>query len=127
MAAPLQPEQFGPDAESPLEHYGIPVVPAWRERELRKEHRWESIGETRDVPVSQIRGGQHKVDTHRVHDIAKRGVDDPKLAKIQPPYGVEIPEGGVMLSDGHHRAVADVMTGKQFIKVHVAGRYGERY
>lgn len=121
----LHPAQF--PAETHLSHYGIPVVSAGQETDYRKNHRFTPMSETKTVPLSKLRGGQNYVDTDRVHDIAKRGLNDPREAAAAPPKATKLPDGGYMLQDGHHRVVGDLLRGKKTFRVHLEGSYGARY
>lgn len=132
----LQPKQFGyigpahfapTEGETPLESYGIHPIHAGDEKDLRKYHSFESKNEVRDVPISRIRGGQHYVDTERVHDIARRGLNDPREAESGPVTGRELPTGEIKLRDGHHRTAARALNGEQFARVHIDGKYGKRW
>ena len=118
----LHPEQFAA-VETPLEHYGIRPVEAWQEKHLRKTHPYESVNEVRDVPISKIRGGQHYVDTARVHEMARSGENDLRESETAPAMGTELPTGEVMLGDGHHRTAALALRGEKSVRVRVDGRY----
>jgi len=123
----LNEDQFGGGridiGADPMEKYGIPVVSAGDEHHYRKYHPSEWVGQHRDVPMSQIRGGQHFVDRARVQDIAKHGLNDPREAESAEPIGTELPGGRVMLNDGHHRVAAGALNGEQFARVFVGTRY----
>lgn len=119
--ADLNPEQFG--GESKLTDYGIKTVPAWAEKHIRKTHHDVWVGKHQDVPMSKIRAGQHYVDTDRVHDIAKRGLNDPREADVGEVQGTKLPSGEVMLNDGHHRTAAAALNGAQFQRVLIGSKY----
>lgn len=120
--------QFSDGPESPLENFGIPVVPAWQERDIRKHHR-ETNDNTgwQDVPIGSIRGGQHHIDNDKVRGMLANPPKESEDDILNRREGVRLPDGNVMLQDGHHRTVADKLRGAQSVRVKVKYGYGERY
>lgn len=110
--------------DRPLEHYGVEVVPPWQERDLRKFHGYTPTKRTRAqrVPVDRIKGGQSTVEPARV----QQHLENKHLTQVNAT-GKELPDGSVMLEDGHHRLAAAKLRGDKTMHVLIQGRYGERY
>lgn len=115
----LHQGQFEQYHETSLRDLGMrPVSPA-EEVSYRRAHPTEWVGEHKTVPHERIRAGQYVVSTHRVKDIAEHGVP----ADADDVAGTQLPTGDVMLTDGHHRVVADMLNGKKSSKVFIGSRY----
>lgn len=107
--------------DTPMEHYGVEVVPAWRERDLRKFHDGEPASNTVTVPIDKVKAGQNTVDHSKVVEYAKKPITGTCIGKQLP--GNE----GVMLEDGHHRLAAARLRGDTHLKVQLRWKHGARY
>lgn len=124
----LQQAQFPDDHETPTADLGLRPVEPWEEKHLRKTTRFESVDETKRVPHSRLRAGQMVIDTQRAKDMAERGIDTSKGNPVLDQgevQGWRLPTGDVMLRDGHHRVVADMMNGRRTSRVHITGEMHE--
>lgn len=108
--------------DMPMEHYGVSVVPAYEERGYRKFHSNEQVRQVRRVPIDNVVAGQHTVE----HDTVQRYATG-KNSNPETPVGAELPDGRVMLEDGHHRLAAAKLLGHSTFPVHVRIKYGPRY
>lgn len=115
--------------ESRVDHFLAGSISQAEEKGDRKERRFEPYGgeHFEHVPLAQLRGGQTRVDTHRVYDLAARGPEDPYDNTQAPIVGHRRHDDTVMLHDGHHRAAASAMNGEQFVRVKLTGKYGARW
>lgn len=109
----LQSNQFD-QHETPTEDiFPAGAVRPWEETQYRKFSRETAVDKVRTVHADDLKAGQMVVDTHRVEDM--RGGNHPGGVL----EGRQLPDGKVMLRDGHHRAAADLLDGKRRFKVHI--------
>lgn len=122
----LSQAQFPADHETPTADLGMRPVLPWDETHFRKTHRDVPMDVTKRVPHSRIRAGQMVIDTQRAKDMAENGIVTGKgKTKYDdaPVEGQMLPGGDVMLRDGHHRVVADMLRGRKTSTVHIGGRW----
>jgi 8-oxo-dGTP pyrophosphatase MutT (NUDIX family)/GNAT superfamily N-acetyltransferase len=101
-------------ADVPLPDVGVKVISPWTEKHLRKRHS-EARHEPgpRTFPIDHVWGGQSYVD--RDPDWKR----DPEQDHQRPPTGNLLPNGHVMLQDGHHRLADAKERGDSHFTVHV--------
>jgi len=114
----LHAGQFGQHHETSLRDLGMRPVSGEEYQSIRKTAYAAWDGKVHDVPHSRIRAGQEVVSTQRAIDMAKNG-----RKAADPPTGHQLPSGDVMLTDGHHGVVADMLNGKTSSKIRVGTRY----
>lgn len=122
----LSHQQFSQYHETPLADLGLRPVEPWEETHLRKTHREVGMDVTKRVPHSRLRAGQMVVSTQRAQEMAENGIDSSKGNPVLdqgPVLGRQLPDGDVMLRDGHHRVVADMLRGKKSSLVHIDSRW----
>jgi hypothetical protein len=110
----ISPDQFGKHHETPLEDFGMKPVPIKEQGIPTNEG---MVAHVEKVPTEKLRAGQYVVNTERVQHF----IDNPPKGGQQVAQGLKLPSGEVMLTDGHHRAAADIVRGKKTHHVEIIG------
>lgn len=79
-----------------------------------------------DVPLSQIR--YKRQQSHVIHPYVEylAGIPQSQFNQNDLPYGQRMPDGTVLLMEGHHRSAAASLRGDRALKMVVYGIWGQK-